>query len=775
VLRRYRLATTLNVLGLSVAFAAFMMIMMQVDYDRNFDRSHKDADRIYRVEANVAGRGFISLVSRPFAEAFFRSSPYIGAGVIMNVWMNQTGGFFFSTESDGGKNFYREEAYIVSPSFADVFTFDMIEGSDRALDDPEKALIPQSLARKLFGDEPATGRMLSGKGINYTVGGVFRDFPRNSTVGNIIYLPMSPEENADSWGNWNYVAFIRVGASENVGGLFENFRKNFDPSTISRNGSAWYDDVSLRFTPLPDLHYTADVQFDFTPKSSRQMTYILMAIAFVIVVIAGINYTNFSASLAPRRIRSINTQKVFGGSTAVIRTALIAEGIVIGMFSFALGLAMVMLAGDTPLTRLIDADITLSAHAGIVALTACLALLTGLLAGLYPSFYVTSVPPAMALKGRFGLSSKGRQLRNVLIGLQFIASFVLIISASFMYLQNYYMQHAPMGYDRDELIVADINGKINNSLDAFGDRLRSMAGVEDVTYAEPLISGGDVFMTWGRKYRDRDVNYTCLPVDASFLRVMGIEVSEGRDFREEDGKTRNGVHIFNEKARDEFGLALNERLDSIEIVGFIPDVKFASFRTAVEPMAFLVYGTQWRNPFSYAYVKVKAGTDLRAAISHVRGTLRAFDDEYPFEVRFFDEVLNRTYEQERRLGALITVFSLVAIFISIVGVFGLVIFDSEYRRREIGIRKVFGSTTGEILVVFNRTYVRILGLCFVLSAPVAWYAVARWLESFAYRTPIYWWVFAAAFAVVFVLTVATVTFQNWRAACANPVDSIKAE
>jgi putative ABC transport system permease protein len=770
VLRRYKLATILNVLGLSVAFAAFMVIMMQVDYDRNFDRFHKNADRIFRIESYDSERGFLSILCRPYAEAFFRSSPYIEAGTITNRFGE--GSFFFSTESRGEKHFFQENTIVVTPSFVDVFAFDMLEGNEHALDEPEKVLIPQSMAYKLFGIESAVNKILAGRDKSYTVGGVYRDFPRNSTMENIIYMPLSPTENVDSWSNWNYVCYIRVSAAEHVGELFENFRKSFDFTADSER----YKDVTVRFTPLPELHFVQDVLYDPTPKSSRQTVYILFAIAFVIVAIAGINYTNFSASLAPRRIRSINTQKILGGSTAVIRAALIMEGIIICLFSYLLGLGMVALAGSTPLTQLVDARISPAAYPGIVSLTAALAFLTGLLAGLYPSFYVTSVPPAMALKGSFGLSAKGRHLRNALISVQFIASFMLIISASFMYLQNWYMQHAPLGYDRDELIVADINDKINDSHDVFSNELKSFAGIENVTYAYMLISGGDGFMNWGRLYHDRNIQYYCLPVDCSFLDVMGVQVSEGRAFREDDADTQHGVYVFNEKARSECELVLNDNIDGAEIVGFMPDIKFASFRTAVEPMAFFVWGTQnWGWKPGYTYIRVKAGVNLREAIAHVRNTLYAFDSEYPFNVRFFDDVLNHTYEKEQRLSSLITLFSLVAIFISIVGVFGLVIFDSEYRRREIGIRKVFGSTTREILVIFNRTYVHILCLCFALAAPVAWYAVARWLENFAYRTPMYWWVYLSAFAIVFLLTVATVTFQNWRAASANPVDSVKAE
>jgi putative ABC transport system permease protein len=772
VLRRYKLAAALNVLGLSIAFTAFLVIMMQVDYDRGFDRMHRGADHIFRVEALMNDSVSWALINRPLSNLFFQSSPHILAGTITNPFSD--GKIAFSTEINGEKHKYQEPFARVTPSYTEVFPFDMVEGLGNALEEPSKILIPQSMAKKLFGGEAATGQpvLIPGNDNTITIGGVYKDFPRNSSIRNVIYVAISPQENLNSWENWNYVGYIRVDAPENTDDLFENFKKNIDTSAF--DGKMPFEG-SFRFTSLPDLYYKTGVNYDQAPKSSRQTARILLAIAFLIVVIAGINYTNFSAALTPKRIRSINTQKVLGGSTAVIRMALITEGIVIGLVSYFLALGLVDFLHKTSFVSLVDADISLAMHPALVVGAAALAILTGLLAGLYPAYYVTSFPPALALKGNFGLSPKGRQLRNVLISLQFFTSFALIIGASFMFLQNDYMQNSPMGYDRDELIVTDLNNKLRDSRDAFSDRLTSFSGISDVTYSRALISGSDQYMGWGRDYHGTNIQFQCLPVDPSFLRVMGVTVTEGRDFRRDDENTRHGAFIFNETARIEYDLALNDRgIDSAEIVGFMSDVKFASFRTEVLPMAFFVWGTEnWGKDSNFAYIKVRAGADLRAALTHVRTTLASFDDEASFDVRFFDDVINGLYVKEQKIGSLITIFSLVAIFIAIVGVFGLVIFDSEYRRKEISLRKVFGSTTWQILVLFNKGYIRILALSFALAAPVAWYLVARWLESFAYRTPMYWWVYAAAFALIFILTVATVTFQNWRAANMNPVEAIK--
>jgi putative ABC transport system permease protein len=380
------------------------------------------------------------------------------------------------------------------------------------------------------------------------------------------------------------------------------------------------------------------------------------------------------------------------------------------------------------------------------------------------------------LKGSFGLSPKGKNLRNTLISIQFIASFALIIGASFMYLQNRFMQNSPLGYDKDALITVDI-WRIQKNRDAFTNQLKAYSGIEDVTFGESLLSSSDQYMGWGRNYKGEGISFQCLPVHYTFLKVMGIEITEGRDFRQGDESTQQGAYVFNETARKQYNLELNSTIDySGEIIGFMPDVKFASFRTAVIPMAFYVWGTEnWGNQSVNAYIKIKAGTNLHAAISYIRKTLDGFDTEYPFTVRFYDEVLQRLYEKENSLSSLISLFSLMAIFISIVGVFGLVVFDSECRRKEIGIRKVLGASTTGIIVMFNKAYFKILAFCFVIAVPFAWYAVNQWLQNFAYKTPMYWWVYLLAIVVIGVITASTVTFQCWRVASDNPVKAIKTE
>jgi putative ABC transport system permease protein len=683
-------------------------------------------------------------------------------------------------EDDEGRNYFKENTINVSPEFIDVFSFDLVEGSANALKTTDNVIIPLSLSRKLFGNESAVGKQLVSGESNQMVGAVYRDFPANTIIDNYIYVAMPENLHKDNWGNWSYHTYIRVNDASNAPLLIDNFFRNLEGHVISGEPfeyeKAKETGMNLRLTVLPEVHFVKGVQWDNAPKTSRQTLLILLTIAIVIIAIAAINFTNFSTALTPMRVKSINTQRVLGARRSTLRWALVFEAVFVSLLSYCIALLLVALFGDSPFARLVDGDLSLMAHPLIYGGTALVAVFTGFLAGAYPSHYMTSFAPALVLKGNFGLSLKGKQLRNTLISIQFVASFALIIGASFMYMQNRFMQNAPLGYDKNAMIAVDIK-QIQNNREAFTNQIKSYAGIEDITYGQFLLSSQDSYSTWGMQYKSEQIQFKVFIVHHTYLKVMGIKVSEGRDFRYEDPNTQHGAWIFNESARQKFNLELNTALEGWnngEIIGFMPDVKFASFRTAVEPMAFFVMGTEiysWEYA-QIAYIKLKENTNMHAAMSHIHSTLSTYDSDYPFEVRFFDEVLQRLYEKETALGSLISLFSMMAIFISIVGIFGLVVFDSECRRKEIGIRKVLGASTWGIIAMFNKAYFKILVICFVVAAPLAWYAVHKWLENFAYKTPMYWWVYLLAFIVVGVITAATVTFQNWRVASDNPANTI---
>lgn len=770
VFRRFRLAMTLNLLGLSVAFAVFMAIMMQWRFDMSFDRQTPKADHIFRVDAMMGERGQAAIVCRPLAELFVQSSPHIVA-----AGMRQTFGisvYFKIGEAEDRKG-YMETCVPVTPGFTDVFGFEMVEGSTSSLKDDNQLLIPQSLARKLFGNESAVGKRMDTdlkgfvKNGVYYVGGVYRDFPANTSVQNYMYCSLADKDKG-MWSNWNNSFYIRLDDPSQAAGLTENFKsyiKGIDVS-VDRLES---DAENLVVVPLRDLHFQTDIIYDHIPKARRSAMYLLFTIAWVILIIAAINFTNFNVALAPVRMRSINTQRVLGSTVTSLRQMLVGETALVSFSAFLVSLLLLHLASRSVLSTLVSADLSVTAQPEIVLLTGGISILLGVLAGSYPAYYQTSFQPALVLKGSFGLSPSGRKLRMVLMGFQYITSFALIIGSLFMFLQNRYTRTASLGYDKDALIISDMSELTRKSKEALANDLSRIAGVEKVSFAMVVLSGSDDYQNWGMDYHEKTINFTCIPVDYRFLDLLGIQVEEGRNFRKNDGI--EGAFIFNRMAADRFQLKVGDKVSEVEIAGVIPDINYASFRMGISPMAFIV--SDQMNSSNYVYVKVKPNTDLVEVREQMSKVLRNIDPDYPFDIRFYDTVLENLYHSESQLERLIWTFSLLAVFISVVGVFGLVVFDSEYKRKEIGVRKVFGSTTADILWMFNKTYFRLLTICFVIAVPVAWYAVHQWLESFVYKTPMYVWVYLVAFLVVGIVTVATVTYQNWRAANANPVESLK--
>lgn len=762
VFRRSKRAMIINVLGLSVAFAAFLIIIMQVYFDRSFDACHKDAKLIYRIELGIQGNKF-AIVSRPITE-FIAQSPQIEASALATANISST---VYKVDNNQIESSYNELTQRVTPSFTDVFHFDILEGTDKALTLPDQVLIPASLAKKIFGDESAVGKQLEEESKPVTIGGVYKDFPKNSSIGNFIYGSI-PDKETGGWGDLRYNAYVKVISSGNI--TEERARLESELAGTLKENEPNMPATNLYLTPLRDLHNITDVMYDFTPKSNRQTANILLTIAFAIIIVAGINFMNMSMALVPKRMKSINMHKVLGGTNTSIRMNYILESIAIGLFSFLIGLVLVFIASKTSIVSLVDADINFWMHPELIVVTFIIALCIGALSGLYPSFYITSFQPALVLKGAFGMSIEAKNLRRALIGVQFVTAFVLIMSSWFMYLQNGYLRHADVGYDRDQIILSSVTPRIVNSKNAFTNELKSFSGIADVTYAANALSTANNYNGWNAQFNGEKIMFQWIPVDPSFIDVMNIQVSEGRGFREDDKKT--GKYIFNEKAKNEFGLTLNALIDSAEIIGFIPDIQYTTFRTTSAPMAFYVPSGQ-KDYTQFAYIKVKAGSDMKSAMEHIKSVVHQYENEAPLQIRFYDEIFNQVYEKEQSLTLLISLFSVIAIIISITGVLGLVFFENEYRQKEIGIRKVLGSSEMEVLTLFNKSYLTISAVCFVIACFIAHYFISKWLENFSLKTPLYWWVFLVSGLLVFSITTLTVSWQSWKTATSNPLDAMR--
>lgn len=775
VLRRFKMATFLNVAGLAVAFAAFMVILIQVDYERSFDRCHPTADRVYRLELTQGGV-FGLILPRAFIETVLQSSPHIEAGSLIYPY---NPAIYFSVVQNGEKIGYRELVQTCHPEITLVFDFPIIEGDIDCLKEPDKLILPESIARKIFGDEPAVGKALHAEETiqtkdnrEYTVGAVYKDFPGNTQMRNLIYTAISETYQRDNFGASNFVCYLLLDSPEAAQTVVDNFNANFDFSKINDPTQ------QIKLTPLTHIYYLNESQDGTIFRSgNKEVTMLLFFIALLIILVAAINFTNFSTSLTPMRIKSINTQKVLGSSDAVLRRALLIEAAIISLVAWLMSLFVVWLLGRTEILPFVDANLDIMKNLPIVLLTGGVALVTGVLAGLYPSWYVTSFPPALVLKGSFGLSPSGRKLRTVLIGVQFVVSILLIIFASFVRLQNNYMRDYSLGFDKDQIAIVRLSSEIyDKHHDTYVNRLKEFSGIEDVAFAMEKVGSKDGYSTNGGVVKEKEFQFFMIFASSNFLRVMGIPVEEGRDFSKADELSETPVYIFNRTAKLSLGMEIGDLVrswKSSHVVGLTGDVKFTSLRQGESNIAFATGNIPF--PLHVSYIRLKAGTDVQDAVSHIRKTLADIDPAYPLDIEFYDTIFNELYHKEENLRSLITVFSLLAIIISLVGIFGLVVFDTQYRRKEIGIRKVHGADNREILEMLNRSYILIVLVCFALAAPLGYFGIRKWLESFAYKTPMYWWVYLLALLIVLAITIGTVTFQSWRAANANPVNSLKSE
>lgn len=783
--KRFKTAVVLNLFGLTIAFAAFLLIVMQVDYEMNYDAMHSKSGRTFRLEANHGEFEHNAIHCLMFSDAFVNSSAHITDYSYRYPFY---GGERYcqidEVDDQGEAKVFKENFQLCLPNISDVFDFHMKEGSVGCLSIPGSVLIPESVAKRLFDKQSAIGKRIRMSGSSgwqlvsttiLTIGGVYKDFPGNTTVQNRIYVPMDQLDLLkSSWQMYANEIYVTLDDPLNKEEVLDHFNKTFDFAK-SQMGSA--QEIALRLTPLKDVYYTHDTTFDFNPKGHRETNYVLLGIAFLILFIAGINFTNLTTSLIPLRLKTINTHRVLGCSIYKLRAISLIESIVICLISYILALFIVNDLSYTPIANWVDADIRLSQYKALILLTALIAILTGCLAGLYPAIRSTSYAPALVLKGSFGLSPKGKKVRVALIGFQYTVSIALIIVTLFMGLQNHFMTSSEqLGFNKDQVAIVNLTPEIYaKHKPQYIQKLKDYPGIEDVAFSVYELSKEDdmIDLEYAR-HEDKDVFFKVFYASENFLSVMDIQVEEGRDFTREDLNKAQSDYIINPAAERDFHLHPGDRFNDRTVLGVSKDFRFNSCRIASSPFVFAL-NNDIPNPKLVSYIRFNSKTNLQEAVAHVRETLKEIDPTFPFEISFYNTILNNLYQKEQTLGKLISLFGIMAILISIVGVFGLVLFETQYRRKEIGIRKINGATTGQILLMFNKTYIRIVSVCFIISIPIAWMGTQQWLENFAYKTPLHLWVFIVAFLIILSVTIGTVTFRNWQAANENPVNSVKSE
>ena len=801
LLRRYTTSSVLNIVGMAVAFAAVYLIAVQVKFDLSYNRVIKNSERIYRLEYpgwdNEMNRWDIWW-NRQYPDKLAAICPEVEAAGSIGVMPHSRYQDEYSIKRNATIENFTISVAGAEPEGLAVFPFEMLAGRLEDLKTEDDLIISESTAKRFnlsVGDGLYYGRGAQNGAIR-TVVAIYKDFPKPSSLSMPMgYVLLEPQEQT-SENDWQDTYYIRLQKGTDVEEI-EQRMAQFVVDEGRKNGLSEEElklemaRVTPRLTPINELYFIDDAPVEGY-RGSRTTTYTLIAIAVLILVISFINFVNFFFALIPSRIRAVNNYKIFGAPTWKLRLNFLFETVGLILVSLFVATIIVILFADTPLKEYISTSVAINDNwllAGAIALGV---ILFGVVVSLYPAWYITKFSPAFVIKGDFSASKSGRILRYTLVGVQYTISIALIICSIFVYRQHQYMLSCNMGFDRENLLSVEVPWEAVNpdvegyqldytKRDILLDRLTQNPQIKGVAFGDiQLVSNAEG--AWSRPLDGGDpVSFMIHGVSWNFLKVMGIEIVEGRDFLPSDEDTDTGAMIFNQTSVEKYGLTLESKIPGhvqglyANIVGFCKDFNFKSANWNIEPFAFIVHGHYgWSMP-RHTYIRTIAGADIAEVRKFVFDTLMEIApnaDPEKIKIQFFEQELELLYQVEDKLSTLVTLFSFLSIVISIIGVFGLVLFETQYRRREIGIRRVHGASVGEILSLFNRKYLYIVAICSAVAIPVSHYIISRWMEQYVYRVEMSWWVYALAVGVILLITIITVSLRSWSAANENPTESI---
>ena len=783
----------LNIVGMAMAFAALYVIMVQVNFDLGYNKKVKDSDRIYAISMPdwYTPGNWKTTLSRPLCENVINNVSCVECGGTTSIGKGYYSEKFFLQE-DGNSSFYLNVSQSSLGAFK-VFSVEAVEGSIDNIVPWKDLVISDTKAEKLglhVGDVIYShnhGATMQ----QYNIAAIYKHFPANTDLSEIECFVNMGDLNIDLFSEWSYPYFVKLNSADDIE-PFEKQAFDYVVKTFNNMANEHGEELSeedrkevesrlkIKLFPFDEMYFEKTIS-SAGRSGSKTTTYTLLAIAILVIVIAFINFINFFFALVPVRLKSVNTRKILGASRSNLVFGIVVESVVMIIVALALAAGIVKLFCGSTFAALIPCSALISNNIAIAFGTALGGIVLAIVSSLYPALYITAFPPAFALKGSLGTASKGMAFRVGLICFQFIVSLILIICASFVTMQRQYMLHYDMGFDRSNLLQVNTSSKIAAMRESATSELKNNPEIKDVTFAS-----GDIVtsfrMGWGRPFKGEQINFECYPVQHNFLDFMGIEIVEGRNFTDSDELCDNGVFIFNEAARDKFGLTLEDKIHGhqteTDIVGICKNFNYKALSEGIEPFALYIFGKNPWKMLNTLYIRTQPGADIPTLIDWIKIKLNEIDPSVPkdeFDVMFFDSCLDSEYGRERNTSRIILLFTVLAITISLMGVFGLVMFEAEHRRKEIAIRRINGASVVDVLKMFNIKFIRIVIVCFVLSIPISWLIVDAYLKGFAYRMPTHWWVFFSAFLSVMIVTLIVVTLRCLSAALSNPIKSIKTE
>ena len=787
--RRYRLATLLNLLGLGVAVATFYLFMTQVIYNRTYNHNIHNHEHMYRLEiyGGLFGEDWGCNICRPFV-TLLKEIPQVKDATYISPYINKT------DVKMGNRTITVPFINMGKPGI-EFFTGKLLSGSSKTCGDGHNVIVSRSTAEKMFGTANAAGKTFEGENgdgskTTVTVVGVSEDMPDNCTLPNGVYI-CENESVMNEQSEWSFNVYMLLDDGANpkkveratklafmkANGVSEKDEKKFDKEV----------NMKIRITPVDDIYFSGVGPND---RGNRNLVGVLTVASVFVLFIAMLNLLNFSLSEIPMRMRGINTRRVMGASVGSLRLKMIMENVMFAFVALLIGILLVVaFQRNESCMKLVSGDIHFASHMVLAAIMAVSALVVGALSAVVPAFYSTSFTPAMVLKGSFGLSPRGRRLRMAIMAVQFCLAFALTIYIGVMSSQSSYIFNSDYGFNKNEVFYTWLSEEAQTKKDAVRAELKKLPFVESVGFAQNAIGTSDGYMGWGRGDGDHHMVLQVLPCDYEYLRTMQLKIVEGRDFRESDMKT--GAYVLNKTAMAQYKwLVVGDSIgrqnsgwgsqSNYNIVGVCNNFKLKSMRcdNSNVAVAFVIFGpdmAQWGDRCGQVFVRVAKNQDKIEAKRRIAEVLNKLDGSQKYEMKFLDDDLQQTYVEEFRFISQVKLFAIICIIITIIGVFSLTMFETEYRRKEIAIRKVMGSSVGSVVRLFAMRYALPLVVAFVVAAPVGWWLSNSWLQSFAEHTPIHWWLFPLSFVLVSAVVITTVIIQSWRVATANPVESIKTE
>lgn len=799
-LMKHRTFSFINIAGLSIGIAVCFIIMMYVQNELSFDRFNKNADRIVRVvfKADInGGKIFEANVMPPVAQAMKNDYPEV-----QDATRLQVAGTPKITYKD--KTFKDDEMAFVDPNFFSIFTLPLIEGvATTALQQPNTIIITKAIAKKYFGSDPdsyrdALGKTLvfpDNKNVSFKVTGVIDKVPANSHFHFDLFASMMSidDSKSDSWMGSNYFTYLllKKGADykkleSKLPGMVEKY---MGPQLQQSMGISLKQFITkgnhlgFALQPLTSIHLYSHANYELSPAGNAMYVYIFGAIAIFMLLIACINFINLSTASASQRAKEVGVRKVIGsGKTQLIKQFLIESALLV---CIALLISSVLVELALPVFNSISGqDLNFGFSLKIISAFIGLGLLVSLIAGLYPAFYLSSFKPIEVLKGKFTSANKSFGLRSSLVVFQFFISVGLIIGTIVVWQQMKFIQNKNLGYDKEQLLTIPNSYALGNNEEVYKQEMLQNPQIVNATVSSYKPAGpsnsGNAF-AYPEGHDNQIMKTTEYHVDENYIPAFGMKMATGRNFSKTFAMDSTAM-IINQTAAKAFGwndqtaigkTIIRENSNRgkdvpFHVVGVVKDFNFQSLHQPITPLLMTLF------PESGLIFKVKTA-DIKGLLATMKMKWDKFNTGEPFTFTFMDDLYNKTYAAEQNTGTILNIFALLTIFVACLGLFGLATYTAEQRTKEIGIRKVLGASVASVTKMLSKDFIKLVFIACLIAFPLSWWAMNKWLQSFAYRIHVSWWIFLVAGVAAILIALITVSFQAIKAAVANPVDSLSTD